>query len=72
MAADRVICIGCAMSRFFEPPFFRNYLVCDYSFNNVVGSPVYVPGPTASLCTTGTNPNYPGLCSVNEAVVSNL
>lgn len=42
------------------------YLVCDYSRSNDIGSNVYTTGKTASACTTGTNPQYPALCSVNE------
>lgn len=30
------------------------------------GAYVYQSGPTASKCKTGTNPDYPALCSVDE------
>lgn len=30
------------------------------------GAYVYESGPTASECKSGTNPDYPGLCSINE------
>lgn len=74
MAADRLICVGCAMSRFSKPPtrVYQNYFVCNYSFNNILGSPVYVAGPTGSQCANGTNPFYAGLCNLNEKVNSNL
>lgn len=39
---------------------------CNYSHTNVIGRPIYRSGPTASECTTGTNPDYPNLCSVAE------
>lgn len=46
--------------------FIEVFVICDYSVSNIDGDPVYVPGPTASQCKTGTNPKYPGLCSENE------
>lgn len=41
-------------------------LTCNYSWGNLLGSPVYVAGETASKCTTGTDKKYPGLCSEDE------
>lgn len=41
-------------------------LTCDYSLGNVPHAKVYVAGPAASGCKTGTNPQYPGLCTENE------
>lgn len=71
MANEKVTCVGCAVSQFSLND-KTNYLVCNYSFQNIVGNPTYSTGPTGSQCTTGTNPSYPGLCSVNEEVNSNL
>ncbi|KFB44656.1 venom allergen [Anopheles sinensis] len=58
--------IGCAIHYGKKGSGPALYTVCNYSSANVVGEPVYSKGPTASACKTGTNPNYPGLCSVNE------
>lgn len=63
--------IGCAASRYtmeYEgKPWNATLLTCNYSRNNpLVGEQVYEPGPTASKCQTGTNPDYAGLCSEHE------
>lgn len=53
------------MSQYIKPgEWYTNYLVCDYAYSNL--GPVYDIGATASKCTTGTNPDYPALCSENE------
>lgn len=67
MVKDKSIAIGCAMSK--QPKlkiFTEIFFICNYSVINIVGDPVYIAGPTASQCKTGTNPKYPGLCSTNE------
>lgn len=42
------------------------WLACDYSYGNMIGTPVYEAGSPASKCKTGNNSEYPGLCSKNE------
>lgn len=42
------------------------YVVCAFPLGNFIGSEVYGIGGIASDCTTGTNPKYPALCSVDE------
>lgn len=54
--------VGCAGSKFGQTAI----LVCNYGFGNMAKSYVYESGPTASKCKTGTNPDYPALCSVDE------
>ncbi|XP_065073978.1 antigen 5 like allergen Cul n 1-like [Ochlerotatus camptorhynchus] len=71
MVADRSDRIGCAMISFEDSPWLRKYLVCNYSITNIFDQPVYKMGITASKCATGQNPEYPGLCSVNEEINSN-
>ncbi|XP_029732953.1 antigen 5 like allergen Cul n 1-like [Aedes albopictus] len=71
MVADRSNRIGCAMVSFEESPWMRKYLVCNYSITNIINQPVYKAGPTASKCVTGQNPDYAGLCSVDEVIDSN-
>lgn len=71
MVQDRDVAVGCALVRY-QSNLYNSYFVCNYSFVNFVGLPVYVKGTTASQCQTGTNPNYPGLCNENEPVLSNL
>ncbi|XP_055584701.1 antigen 5 like allergen Cul n 1-like [Uranotaenia lowii] len=61
--ADRV---GCAMSTWKDGIWTRYYLVCNYAITNIYGKATYASGKTASGCTQGRNPSYPGLCSINE------
>ncbi|XP_055610559.1 venom allergen 3-like [Uranotaenia lowii] len=63
--SDRV---GCSLVQWTEDPWTKLYLVCNYARTNVIGQPVYTPGNVASSCTTGTNSDYPGLCSTKEVV----
>ncbi|XP_052862399.1 antigen 5 like allergen Cul n 1-like [Anopheles cruzii] len=71
MASDRAWKMGCAIQNWVEGGLWITYyLVCNYSFTNIVGQPVYVRGTTVSGCTTGYNPLYPGLCSVEESISS--
>uniref|UniRef100_A0A182WC67 SCP domain-containing protein n=1 Tax=Anopheles minimus TaxID=112268 RepID=A0A182WC67_9DIPT len=71
MASDRTWGVGCAIQNWLEDGIWITYyIVCNYSFTNIVNQPVYVRGTTASGCTTGRDPRYPGLCSVNEVVQS--
>lgn len=42
------------------------WFACDFSYGNMVDSPVYEAGPAASKCKTGENPNYKGLCNIGE------
>lgn len=46
-------------------------MACNYAYPNLLGTPVYVSGPTASGCTSGTNSKYSGLCSTSEKVNPN-
>lgn len=41
-------------------------MACNYAVINILTTPVYEEGDAASGCTTGPNPNYPGLCSESE------
>ncbi|XP_049299244.1 venom allergen 3-like [Anopheles funestus] len=71
IVSDRTWAMGCAMQSWLDDGFWiMHYLVCNYSFTNVVGVPVYATGTTASGCTTGMDWRYPGLCSENEIVQS--
>lgn len=44
-------------------------MACNYGVGNLIGYPIYridQEGSIASGCTSGINPEYPGLCSVDE------
>ena len=71
VVTDRAIQVGCAVSRYTNVNtnvWRAGLMACNYAFNNLVGSPVYVSGPAASGCTTGVNRDFPALCSVNEPI----
>lgn len=62
--ADRV---GCSIVRYHNSEdFICDLLVCNYNVGNLIDYPTYEIGPTGSKCSTGFNPTFPGLCSVNE------
>ncbi|XP_034114677.1 antigen 5 like allergen Cul n 1-like [Drosophila albomicans] len=75
MVADRNTHVGCAASTYSVQGQFKDFLLaCNYAATNVDGIKMYnscsVP---ASKCTTGVNPSYKFLCSVNEVYdVNNL
>jgi hypothetical protein len=76
IVSDKADSIGCGATRYISPSNGINFnalqLSCDYSRTNLGGQPVYISGSTpASGCKTGTNPQYPGLCSENEKVDAN-
>uniref|UniRef100_A0A182JM83 Venom allergen-1 n=1 Tax=Anopheles atroparvus TaxID=41427 RepID=A0A182JM83_ANOAO len=54
--------LGCAMQQWNEGVKKKVYLVCNYSYTNIIGRPVYNVGPVGSKCQAGLNPAYPGLC----------
>lgn len=58
--------VGCAGSKYTDAGGQQAILVCNYGFGNMKNVYVYETGPTASKCKTGTNPDYPALCSVDE------
>lgn len=45
-----------------------NIIKFNYSAGNTIGNPIFTFGPPASLCKTGKNPKYPGLCNPKEDV----
>lgn len=71
-ATDRSTHIGCALTKFMKEGEWRTYLYsCNYASGNIEMLPVYRAGPTASACTYGPNPKYPGLCHQDEPIDPN-
>lgn len=70
VANDQNIAIGCAASNYINEKGFDTYLVaCNYATTNFEGVPVYKAcSEAASDCTSGTNPDYPALCSADEDI----
>lgn len=66
VVTDDAFAVGCAAVKYNEGSDISIILTCNYSRTNLDGAKVYVSGPTASDCKTGTNSKYPGLCSENE------
>lgn len=56
--ADR---IGCSIVRYHNSEnLICDLLVCNYNVGNLIDYPTYEVGPTASKCSTGINPTFPG------------
>ncbi|XP_037924861.1 allergen Tab y 5.0101-like [Hermetia illucens] len=68
---QRVTHIGCGTVTFKQNRRLDVITICNFASRNMPGTAVYQAGDTASNCTTGTNPTYPGLCSIDEAVDPN-
>lgn len=60
--------VGCSISKYSEPSYGgkKSLMACNYGVGNLQDHPIYQEGKTASACTSGMNPKYPGLCSENE------
>lgn len=71
MINAKVTKIGCAastrkMTNILKKETNAVWLTCNYSDDNVIRSEVYIPGRAASMCRTGKNPKFNGLCSDKE------
>lgn len=62
--------IGCSLVRFQKSGFKFLYLVCNYSWNNFLGEPIYTAGPAASKCQKGRHRVYESLCNENEIIIT--
>ncbi|XP_070495161.1 venom allergen-1-like [Chironomus tepperi] len=62
--------IGCAVGIIPYNGDQMTYIVCNYAFGNLAGK-AYISGPPASGCKSGSNPQYPALCSSAEQVDAN-
>ena len=70
IVTDRAIAVGCAIATYTDKQWKTSLMACNYAFTNTVGTRVYVSGKAASKCTSGVNPSYPALCSINEQIKS--
>lgn len=71
VSLDKANQVGCAMANFPQNGNQITVFTCNYSFDIIEEQKVYVSGPAASECQTGTNPQFPGLCSINESIDPN-
>ncbi|CAD7093587.1 unnamed protein product [Hermetia illucens] len=71
MVSDRLVKVGCGTVRFTKNGRDTLLTTCNYSTTNILNKPVYKTGTAASGCTSGKNPTYKNLCSVNEPINPN-
>ncbi|ETN63651.1 venom allergen [Anopheles darlingi] len=65
IANDRAVRMACGMvswQTYNGYVWTHDYLVCNYSYSNVIGEKSYTKGPTMSGCPYGPSPYYDGLC----------
>ena len=71
LVADRANQVGCAIAQWTDAQGKKDTIACNYSFAVISDYRVYESGAPGSKCETGTNPNYPALCSENESIDPN-
>lgn len=59
---DSAIAIGCAASRYTSGTWKSTLIACNYSYGNMVNTPVYYTGSIGSACPNGKDSTYPNLC----------
>ncbi|XP_055853442.1 antigen 5 like allergen Cul n 1-like [Episyrphus balteatus] len=57
---------GCSAGSFILNKQYAFLFVCNFHKINIINGAIYVPGKSASKCSTGPNPRYKGLCSNKE------
>ena len=60
----RVVAIGCALATYTSKGWKTDLMACNYSFGNLVSSPVYIAGTAASKCKNGKDTVYKNLCKL--------
>ena len=68
VVTDRAIAVGCAIATYTDKQWKTSLMACTYAITNTVGTRVYVSGKAASECSSGTNPDFPALCSTEEQI----
>ena len=71
MVNERNTQVGCAISNYVSGGFNWSLLACNYATTNMLNTPTYRSGVTASGCTLGRDPTYTGLCRTNEPINPN-
>ncbi len=69
MVNERQTHLGCSMTTFYRSqsgPTKCALFTCNYSYNNVIFTPIYQHGTAASKCKTGKDNEYENLCSTDE------
>ncbi|XP_053697166.1 antigen 5 like allergen Cul n 1-like [Sabethes cyaneus] len=60
--------VGCGMIKYRQGEYLWVQLVCNYSYTNMIGTPVYKQGKACSECKSGCDSEYDGLCGKDEKV----
>jgi Cysteine-rich secretory protein family len=60
--------VGCALAQYTSSQGKKSVIACNYGFTIITGRTVYESGTPGSGCQSGTNPDYPNLCSASEEV----
>ncbi|KAH8276107.1 hypothetical protein KR044_002175, partial [Drosophila immigrans] len=70
VAQELNVAVGCAVSNYVNERGFNTFLVaCNYATTNFITNPVYrACSSAAAECTTGSNSQYPALCSSDEEI----
>ncbi|CAO1409379.1 unnamed protein product [Diamesa hyperborea] len=77
MVIERNTHIGCSYATYYSMHqdygiITNNLIACNYSSTNIISYRIYKKGPVpASECTSGVNPRYPFLCSLEENIDTN-
>lgn len=59
--------IGCSIVKYTDEDNWKQVLIgCNYNAGNLVDQKIFQFGEPASLCKSGKNRKYPGLCSAKE------
>lgn len=69
VVSDRACYVGCAMTMWQKGKKEFSYLVCNYSYGNVVGAPAYQK--SGDRCQSGYDSEFTSLCSSSEAKIVN-
>lgn len=63
VARSNAIAVGCCASTYAKSLPWKDTLVaCNYSYGNMVGTPVYKAGPVGAACKNGKDAVYKNLC----------
>lgn len=68
LVRDEAYTVGCSIVQYHKEGWYTTLYACDYSLTNMLNSPIYTSSPNiaGSGCKTGTNPQFNGLCSIQE------
>lgn len=63
--------VGCGATQYYDNGYYWFIMTCNYASSSKNGMTAYFEGSPGSGCSTGINPQFPGLCSINEPLNPN-